>query len=125
MLTIDFVFFTGQGTSTTGSCASSSGGASGGGGAATGGGRRATSGGGSSGRTHKGGSGGRVLGSGGPAAQAQQGAVPSPLLPAPQVARAMAADQPQADVPNNGLSGKFGGSGIFRFAVFFIGSSKC
>lgn len=83
------MFVTGQGgTSTTGSCASSS---SGGGAAACG--RRSGTSGGGTGRTHKGG--------GPPATQAQP--PPPALLPAPLAARAMSADQPQADMPNNGL----------------------
>ncbi|CAG9769753.1 unnamed protein product [Ceutorhynchus assimilis] len=77
----------GQGPSTTGSCASSSSG----GGAASSGRRTATGG---TGRTNKGG--------GPPATQAHP--PPPPLLPAPlAAARAMAADQPQGGVPNNGL----------------------
>lgn len=95
-MTLIEYFSTGQGTSTTGSCASSSGGASGGGGAASG--RRTVS---SSSRVHKGGT---QTGSG---IQAQIQPPPPALLPAPQSTRVMAADQPLADVPNSGLSGKF------------------
>ncbi|XP_050295827.1 E3 ubiquitin-protein ligase TRIP12 isoform X2 [Anthonomus grandis grandis] len=87
----------GQGTSTTGSCASSS---SGGGGAGTtSGGRRVAAGGGSSAacRTSK-------SGSAPPPTHVHP--PPPSLLPVPlnaAAARAMAADQPQADLPNSGL----------------------
>ncbi|XP_060516709.1 E3 ubiquitin-protein ligase TRIP12 isoform X2 [Cylas formicarius] len=79
----------GQGVSTTGSCASSSNGSGGAGGSSAGGRRTATS--------------------GGAGRQRKEGAVPAALLPAPAArvattAAIMAADQPTADVPSNGLS---------------------